>query len=54
MSGLSNEEARQFGLRFGQVAVFAWQGPRWSLLASATDRETHLQLAIDRSGEVTT
>lgn len=39
--GLSDDEARQLGLRFGQVAVFAWRGPRWSLLACATDRETH-------------
>lgn len=39
--GLSDEFARQLGLRFGQVAVFAWGGPRWSLLACATDRQTH-------------
>ncbi|OBK06518.1 hypothetical protein A5746_12605 [Mycolicibacterium conceptionense] len=39
--GLSDDEARQLGLRFGQVAVFAWSGPRWSLLACATDRQTH-------------
>lgn len=39
--GLSDDDARQLGLRFGQVAVFAWRGPRWSLLACATDRVTH-------------
>ncbi len=39
--GLSDDEARRLGLRFGQVAVFAWRGPRWSLLACATDRQTH-------------
>ncbi|UHJ57097.1 DUF3293 domain-containing protein [Mycolicibacterium fortuitum] len=39
--GLSDDQARQLGLRFGQVAVFAWCGPRWSLLACATDRQTH-------------
>lgn len=39
--GLSDVEARRLGLRFGQVAVFAWSGPRWSLLACATDRVTH-------------
>lgn len=39
--GLSDDDARRLGLRFGQVAVFAWSGPRWSLLACATDRVTH-------------
>lgn len=39
--GLSDDQARRLGLRFGQVAVFAWDGPRWSLLACATDRQTH-------------
>ncbi|WP_171054912.1 DUF3293 domain-containing protein [Mycobacterium sp. DBP42] len=39
--GLSDDQARQLGLRFGQVAVFGWSGPRWSLLACATDRQTH-------------
>lgn len=39
--GLSDDDARQLGLRFGQVAVFAWRGPRWSLLACSTDRVTH-------------
>lgn len=36
--GLSDAEACALGRRFGQVAVFAWNGPRWSLLACATDR----------------
>ncbi|WP_149361147.1 DUF3293 domain-containing protein [Lolliginicoccus suaedae] len=39
--GLTDQEARQLGLRFGQVAIFAWNGPRWSLLACAHDRATH-------------
>ncbi|OBF38951.1 hypothetical protein A5719_17630 [Mycolicibacterium peregrinum] len=39
--GLSDDQARQLGLRFGQVAVFAWSGPRWSLLACASGRQTH-------------
>lgn len=38
--GLSDDQARRLGLRYGQVAVFAWNGPRWSLLACATDRQT--------------
>ncbi|MBI3224362.1 MAG: DUF3293 domain-containing protein [Mycolicibacterium cosmeticum] len=40
--GLSDQQVRELGLRFGQVAVFAWRGPRWSLLSCATDRQTHL------------
>lgn len=36
--GLDDAQARALGLRFGQVAVFAWSGPRWSLLACAADR----------------
>lgn len=39
--GLDDDQARALGLRFGQVAIFAWQGPRWSLLACATDRQEH-------------
>ena len=39
--GLSDDQARQLGLRFGQVAVFAWSGSRWSLSACASDRQTH-------------
>lgn len=39
--GLDDDQARSLGRRFGQVAVFSWVGPRWSLLASASDREIH-------------
>lgn len=39
--GVSDQGARELGLRFGQVAVFAWRDPRWSLLSCATDRQTH-------------
>jgi hypothetical protein len=38
--GLSDVEACELGVRFGQVAVFAWHGPRWSLLACAGRRRT--------------
>lgn len=37
--GMTDAEARALGLRFGQVAVFAWAGPRWSLFACATERQ---------------
>jgi len=39
--GLGDDEAREIGRKFGQVAVFSWCGPRWSLLASAGTRQTH-------------
>ncbi|TXI53447.1 DUF3293 domain-containing protein [Mycolicibacter arupensis] len=39
--GLDDGQARALGLRFGQVAIFGWRGPRWSLLACATDRQEH-------------
>lgn len=39
--GLDDIAARDLGRRFGQVAIFAWCGPRWSLLACATDRQAH-------------
>lgn len=40
--GLTDAEACRLGLRFGQVAVFAWNGPRWSLLECAgAHRQTH-------------
>lgn len=39
--GLDDVRAREIGCRFGQVAIFSWRGPRWSLLASAGDREAH-------------
>lgn len=41
--GLSDRKTRELGLRFGQVAVFAWSGPRWSLLSCVTDRQTHCE-----------
>ncbi|ORV09808.1 DUF3293 domain-containing protein [Mycobacterium celatum] len=39
--GLDDGQARALGRRFGQVAVFAWRGTDWSLLACAADRQTH-------------
>jgi Protein of unknown function (DUF3293) len=39
--GLEDDAACALGRRFGQVAVFAWRGPRWSLLACASDRLVH-------------
>lgn len=36
--GLTDDQARDLGAAFGQVAVFAWNGPHWSLLACATER----------------
>lgn len=39
--GLTDNQARDLGTRFGQVAVFAWHGPRWSLLACAGERQSH-------------
>jgi hypothetical protein len=38
--GLTDAEARELGLRFGQVAVFGWSGPRWSVIACAGGRRT--------------
>jgi hypothetical protein len=39
--GLTDDAARDLGIRFGQVAIFSWNGPRWSLLACADDRQEH-------------
>lgn len=39
--GLNNESARELGIRFGQVAIFSWDGPRWSLLACADPKQVH-------------
>lgn len=39
--GLDDSRARALGCRYGQVAIFAWNGPRWSLLACAADRAVH-------------
>jgi hypothetical protein len=38
--GLDDSRARRLGRRFGQVAVFSWAGPTWSLLACASPRRT--------------
>ena len=37
-SGLTDDQARAWGRALGQVAVFAWHGTQFVLLASATDR----------------
>ncbi|MDT5324022.1 MAG: hypothetical protein QOF25_1174 [Mycobacterium sp.] len=39
--GLDDAAACILGRRFGQVAVFSWQGPKWSLLACSGERHTH-------------
>jgi hypothetical protein len=39
--GLDDDCARSLGYRFGQVAIFSWRGPHWSLLACAVDRQAH-------------
>lgn len=38
--GLDDAAARRLGARFGQVAVFGWCGPTWSLMACASTRRT--------------
>ena len=38
--GVTVEEALALGRRFGQVAIFDWEGPGWSLLACVGDRRT--------------
>ena len=40
--GLDDSRARKIGRKFGQVAIFAWRGPRWSLIACATEKQTHM------------
>jgi hypothetical protein len=35
--GLDDTAARRLGERFGQVAVFGWRGPVWSLQACVTN-----------------
>jgi hypothetical protein len=37
--GLDDIAARALGARFGQVAIFSWNGPWWSLLACTHDRK---------------
>lgn len=39
--GLDDGAACHLGRRFGQVAVFGWSGPHWSLLACVGERRTH-------------
>ncbi|MGV0734580.1 DUF3293 domain-containing protein [Mycolicibacter sinensis] len=39
--GIDDAAARELGLKFGQVAVFSWSGPMWSLLACASTRQDH-------------
>lgn len=38
--GLTDGQARELGMRFGQVAVFALRGWQWSLLACVGNRES--------------
>ncbi|MBS9535478.1 DUF3293 domain-containing protein [Mycobacterium sp. M1] len=38
--GLDDDDARDLGRKFGQVAIFAWAGPHWTLLACASNRQT--------------
>ncbi|AOW94045.1 hypothetical protein BFN03_18965 [Rhodococcus sp. WMMA185] len=40
VSGLADDEAREIGLEFEQVAIFAWTDAEWKLLACASDRST--------------
>jgi len=40
--GLDDNRARKIGRKFGQVAIFAWRGPRWSLIACAAEKQTHM------------
>ena len=42
VQGLTDRQARELGQQFGQVAVFAWSGRRWSVLACATPRRSDL------------
>ncbi|MFM8858469.1 MAG: DUF3293 domain-containing protein [Actinomycetota bacterium] len=37
--GLDDFAARALGARFGQVAIFSWKGPWWSLLACTDPRK---------------
>ena len=38
--GLTDDEARELGRKFGQVAIFAWEGAEWSLLASVGEKQS--------------
>jgi len=53
--GLTDRQARELGQQFGQVAVFAWSGRRWSVLACATPRRSDLgcqYLAFEHAAEL--
>ncbi|MEV0948623.1 DUF3293 domain-containing protein [Rhodococcus sp. NPDC049939] len=49
VSGLSDEQAREIGRRFGQVAVFSWNSSQWKLLACASDRSAVHRWTLERS-----
>jgi len=38
VSGLSDRDAQELGALFGQVTVFSWRGPHWSVLAYTAGR----------------
>lgn len=40
VAGLTDGQARALGARFGQVAVFAWRGAVWSVLACVVGRRS--------------
>ncbi len=52
--GLDDDRARALGVRYGQVAVFAWHDAVWSLLASAADRRTDRRFGWARAGSADT
>ena len=49
VSGLSEREAQKLGARFGQVAVFSWRGPQWSVLACTAGRRSDLGWEMSES-----
>jgi len=40
VAGWTDDDARRWGVRFGQVAVFGLRAGTWSLIACATDRRS--------------
>ncbi len=40
VSGLSGSRGAGVGARFGQVAVFSWRGPQWSVLPYTAGRRS--------------
>jgi hypothetical protein len=38
--GLNDDEARELGRKFGQIAIFSWEGADWSLLASVGEKQS--------------